>query len=135
MLREEGKKKDKKKITTVGRRDAESQRTALHTVLALPTDRPLFRLSNSRAARLASPPGSLVRSLSLSRSVSHSFLFNLPTFRELLDRLRNVHTHLKPSGVAGTLAVVSGDYDYYHYKQDNIDDKVALVMIYSYLVI
>jgi hypothetical protein len=41
------------------------------------------------------------------------------------DRLRNVHTHLKPSAVGGILAVVEGDYDYYHYKQDKIDDKVC----------
>ncbi len=39
-------------------------------------------------------------------------------------RLSNVHQGLPPSGVVGgTVHLVSGVYDYYHYMQDRVDDK------------
>ena len=39
-------------------------------------------------------------------------------------RLVNPHESLPPSGVEeGTQYLVSGKYDYYHYMQDNFDDK------------
>jgi hypothetical protein len=37
--------------------------------------------------------------------------------------LRNVHEGLPPTGVAdGTLSIVHGEYEYYHYMQDSFDD-------------
>lgn len=39
-------------------------------------------------------------------------------------RLRNVHVGIPPSGVTGgTLHLVEGVYDYYHYLQDRVDDS------------
>lgn len=39
-------------------------------------------------------------------------------------RLANVHEGLPPSGVkGGTMRLVSGDYDYFHYMQDKFDDS------------
>jgi hypothetical protein len=40
-------------------------------------------------------------------------------------RLRNPHTTLRNDPqVKGTLHLVQGDYDYYHYMQDKFDDNV-----------
>jgi hypothetical protein len=43
-----------------------------------------------------------------------------------LVRLKNVHTAINPVGIANSkLYLVDGDYDYYHYLQDQIDDNVC----------
>lgn len=50
---------------------------------------------------------------------SVSLKFSSPTS----DRLRNVHLHALPSGVAGgKQSLLQGNYDYYHYMQDKFND-------------
>jgi len=83
-------------------------RHELHAVLGLPTDRPLLRLAN------ALDPGNL--SGSSSSSSSHT--------RGLGIRLSNVHEGLPASGIQnGTVSLVQGTYDYFHYMQDRFDDS------------
>lgn len=73
--------------------EARAARAELHARLGLPTNRPLLRTSSA-----------LPRTGSASRSSA--------------SRLVNVHAHCPPSGVAGgMLAVVRGDYEYFHYMQ------------------
>lgn len=78
------------------------QRLLLHRLLRLPTDRPLVRYANA---------------LKLDDNA-----LNLPPSAG--GRLMNVHNGLPPSGIrGGTIHIVQGDYDYYHYMQDKFDDK------------
>lgn len=79
--------------------DARAARAELHARLGLPTDRPLLRTTNALPA-----PGSAARSTA--------------------SRLVNVHKHCPPSGVkGGMLAVVRGDYEYYHYMQVRLPSR------------
>jgi hypothetical protein len=79
-------------------------RKEYHHLLLAPEDRPRFRVGNTadEAGKLTAPC----------------------TDKPASVHLRNVHRGLPPSGVAnGTLYLVNGNYDYYHYKQDGFDDN------------
>jgi len=77
--------------------DNVAKRRLLHEILGLPADRPLLRVAN------AWQPGASTADTGSAR-------------------LANVHVGLPSSGVGGTVSLLSGDYDYYHYMQDRFDD-------------
>ncbi|KAH7528303.1 hypothetical protein FEM48_Zijuj05G0058400 [Ziziphus jujuba var. spinosa] len=80
-------------------------RKSLHSRLGLPFDRPLLRVAN--ALNLATSGG--VRSESIQKG---SFL------------LKDVHIGIPSSGVSGgSVALVQGSYEYYHYLQDGFNDS------------
>lgn len=76
-------------------------RLELHALLGLPPNRPLLRVANAvdfsaAAAAAAADKG---------RGGGSG------------GRLSDVHVGLAPSGVGGTVHLVQGSYDYYHYMQ------------------
>eukprot|EP00887_Chlorella_sp_A99_P003427 scaffold7.g3427.t1 len=75
------------------------RRAALHALLGLPPNRPLLRVAH--AAALDGAPDSGAGS----------------------GRLADVHEGLPPSGVGGSVHLVHGSYDYYHYMQDGTNDN------------
>jgi hypothetical protein len=77
-----------------------SFRQQLHRKLLLPLDRPLLKSTNSLLLDPVPPPA---EGASL--------------------HLRDVHRTLGPSGVGGRVHLVDGSYEYYHYLQDNFDDR------------
>eukprot|EP01113_Clastostelium_recurvatum_P035175 TRINITY_DN4863_c0_g1_i2.p1 TRINITY_DN4863_c0_g1~~TRINITY_DN4863_c0_g1_i2.p1 ORF type:complete len:598 (-),score=93.58 TRINITY_DN4863_c0_g1_i2:156-1829(-) len=82
------------------------QRAELHDLLLFPHDRPLLRTTN---AILFTGPAPKSQASSSSSSSNH-----------LLD----VHLPLPTSSkVDGRQALVQGSYEYYHYMQDDIDDR------------
>ncbi|BDA47543.1 probable Ufm1-specific protease 2 at C-terminar half [Coccomyxa sp. Obi] len=76
------------------------KRQQLHEQLGLPTDRPLLRIANA-------------------------LVFDRGTGSTTgLSRLADVHVGLPSSGVpGGTVHLVDGSYEYYHYMQDKFDDS------------
>ncbi|KAL6623082.1 hypothetical protein ACP70R_032961 [Stipagrostis hirtigluma subsp. patula] len=80
-------------------------RRDLHIRLGLPLDRPLLRISNALTFG-----GSGKKEKSASRNG--------------LSLLRDVHRELPSSGVSGgTMSLIDGSYEYYHYLHDGIDDN------------
>lgn len=87
-------------------------RTQLHSVFGLPADRPLLRVANALVFGAAGPSsGGNTTSSNSSKPGS-------------VARLADVHKGLAPSGVKdGSLSLIDGSYDYYHYMQDRTDDS------------
>lgn len=76
-------------------------RKSLHRALSLPLDRPLLRVVQSLALETQNPKDSLVS-----------------------NRLLNVHQGLPPSGIqGGSVHMIFGNYEYFHYMQDRVDDS------------
>ncbi|MBA0761646.1 hypothetical protein Goshw_012415 [Gossypium schwendimanii] len=81
-------------------------RRSLHLRLGLPFDRPLLRIANSLDLSIKS------RSSNLSTRKAGSSL------------LKDVHIGIPGSGVSGgSVSLVQGSYEYYHYLQDGFDDS------------
>ena len=84
------------------------RRAALHALLALPADQPLLRAANAvdfSAAAGAGPGGKA------AAGQAHQG-------QQQAQRLVDVHLGLRPSGVpGGSVHLVRGAYDYYHYTQ------------------
>ncbi len=91
-----------------------AKRAALHSLLGLPSNRPLLRVANAlelspaggaggAAAAGAGGPGG-------SGSGGGGGVGGKP-------RLAGVHAGLAPSGVGGSVHLVQGTYDYHHYMQ------------------
>ncbi|XP_061351264.1 probable Ufm1-specific protease [Gastrolobium bilobum] len=80
-------------------------RRSLHSRLGLPYDRPLLRIANS---------------LDFSK-LKNSGIVSLQKGSALL---RDVHTGIPNSGVTGgTVSLVQGSYEYFHYLQDGYNDS------------
>ncbi|XP_017772097.1 PREDICTED: ufm1-specific protease 2 [Nicrophorus vespilloides] len=79
--------------------DAEdASRGKLHMNFMIPMNRPYFRRSNR-------------------------FIFKGDSYGQAGGvQLKNVHKDAKPSNNGGEQALVKGDYEYYHYLQDGMDD-------------
>lgn len=78
-------------------------RKSLHSRLGLPMDRPLLRIANELTFGVKDVTQSNTRSSSL---------------------LKDVHTDIPSSGVSGgTISLIDGSYEYYHYLHDGIDDN------------
>lgn len=78
-------------------------RKSLHARLGLPMDRPLLRIANALTFGIKGATHSNIRSSSL---------------------LKDVHTDIPSSGVSGgTISLIDGSYEYYHYLHDGIDDN------------
>ncbi|KAJ6824772.1 putative Ufm1-specific protease isoform X1 [Iris pallida] len=78
-------------------------RKSLHARLGLPMDRPLLRIANALTFGIKGSTHSNIRSSSL---------------------LKDVHTDIPSSGVSGgTISLIDGSYEYYHYLHDGIDDN------------
>jgi hypothetical protein len=85
------------------------RRAALHAALGLPADRPLLRLANA-----VDPGGAAGPSGASSQQAQ----------QQAQRRLVDVHLGLLPSGVAGgSVHLVQGSYEYFHYMQDRTDDS------------
>lgn len=98
--------------------ELEANRLRLHNLFQLPTNSPIFRVSQARDfnKQKADSQGAVI-------SVMYCVSECLPP----LVRLRNPHQHDSihrevPKNM--TRALVSGQYDYYHYMQDGINDNV-----------
>ncbi|XWS51339.1 hypothetical protein CRYUN_Cryun12cG0168700 [Craigia yunnanensis] len=80
-------------------------RRSLHLRLGLPFDRPLLRIANAL-------------DLSTKDHLSDS------TTRKGSSLLKDVHIGIPSSGVSGgTVSLVQGSYEYYHYLHDGFDDS------------
>ena len=114
---------------------AAEQRRALLNVWGFPEERPCFRMSVALDALSDSNNISgwlqpFLFCLSFRRPVPRPWLCctlcHLPG-NDYTGRLRNPHTSIKYKPLeGGRLELVKGDYDYYHYMQDKIDDNVSL---------
>ncbi|GAB4815562.1 hypothetical protein N2152v2_002608 [Parachlorella kessleri] len=96
-----------------------SIRSRLHQLLGLPTNRPLLRVANAldfdslsaaQAAAAAGPESSGVLAAAAGGVGGK-------------PRLADVHLGLPASGVGGSVHLMQGTYDYYHYMQDKFDDS------------
>ncbi|KAG0450080.1 hypothetical protein HPP92_026948 [Vanilla planifolia] len=77
-------------------------RRSLHSRLGLPLDRPILRIAN--AISLGSKPKHL-------KNNGYQYL-------------KNVHTEIPASGVmGGSISMIDGSYEYFHYFLDGIDDN------------
>ncbi|KAL2346987.1 hypothetical protein Fmac_000987 [Flemingia macrophylla] len=80
-------------------------RRCLHSRLGLPYDRPLLRISNA---------------LDFSKLKSNDVV----SLRKGSTLLRDVHIGIPSSGVTGgTVSLVQGSYEYFHYLQDGYNDS------------
>lgn len=81
-------------------------RRSLHLRLGLPFDRPLLRVANAMK-------------LSLTKDNTR----NKPNLKGSY-LLKDVHLGIPSSGVSGgTISLIQGSYEYYHYLQDGFDDS------------
>lgn len=84
-----------------------ARRQALHRLLGLPTNRPLLRVANAAdwsAGGAAGAAGGLAAALAAGGVGGK-------------PRLSDVHLGLPASPVGGSVHLVQGSYDYYHYMQ------------------
>ncbi|XP_029130625.1 probable Ufm1-specific protease isoform X2 [Cajanus cajan] len=80
-------------------------RRSLHSRLGLPYDRPLLRISNA---------------LDFSKLKKNDIV----SLQKGSTLLKNVHTGIPSSGVTGgTVSLVQGSYEYFHYLQDGYNDS------------
>ncbi|XP_027339540.1 probable Ufm1-specific protease isoform X2 [Abrus precatorius] len=80
-------------------------RRSLHSRLGLPYDRPLLRISNA---------------LDFSKLMNNSIV----SLRKGSSLLRDVHIGIPSSGVSGgTVSLLQGSYEYFHYLQDGFNDS------------
>lgn len=82
----------------------------LHSLLGLPTNRPLLRVAN------AVEFGATGRAASSAAGAGGGGVGGKP-------RLADVHLGVAPSSVGGSVHLVQGSYDYHHYMQDKFDDS------------
>lgn len=113
-----------------------NDRNALLAVWSLPLDRPYFRLSVALDALAGENDNSGIPGRCLYNHMIAAFFAAVATCRQPLigptdfcphlpGRLRNPHTSIKYKPLdGGQIELVKGDYDYYHYMQDKMDDNV-----------
>ncbi|KAL4446803.1 hypothetical protein ABPG77_008047 [Micractinium sp. CCAP 211/92] len=93
-----------------------ARRQALHRLLALPTDRPLLRVANAVDWSAGAAAGAAGAAGGLAAALAAGGVGGKP-------RLSDVHVGLPRSPVGGSVHLVQGSYDYYHYMQDKFDDS------------
>jgi Ufm1-specific protease 2 len=104
-------------------------RTALHRLLGLPLDRPLLRSANALQFGSLSTLSIFDKFATGGKRQQNSEKNGINKVKKgatssAATRLSNVHLGLAPSGLTGgSLHLVQGDYDYYHYMQDKFDDS------------
>ncbi|KAI7836732.1 hypothetical protein COHA_009430 [Chlorella ohadii] len=87
------------------------RRKALHRMLGLPLNRPLLRVANACDFDGAGAGSGAALAAALATGGTGG-----------RHRLGDVHVGLPPPPVKGSVHVVQGSYDYYHYMQDKFDD-------------
>ncbi|KAG2399241.1 Ufm1-specific protease [Vigna angularis] len=90
-------------------------RRSLHSRLGLPYDRPLLRISNA---------------LDFSKVKSNGMI----SLQKGSTLLRDVHFGIPSSGVTGgTVSLVQGSYEYFHYLHEGYNDSVIAILLLSFL--
>lgn len=97
------------------------RRQALHRLLALPPDRPLLRVANA-VAGWSGGSGSSPGATNAAAAVGGGSAGGLDAALAAggvggKQRLRDVHVGLPPPSLGGSVHLVQGSYDYYHYMQ------------------
>lgn len=85
-------------------------RLTLHRLLGLPTNRPLLRVANALDFDTNSGSGSSSSNATSAGGSAAGGVGGRP-------RLADVHMGLAASGVGGSVHIIQGTYDYYHYMQ------------------